>query len=681
MAENPDVQGVPEPETPQPEGEEKALKKTFAEIREEARHEVLSSVDREKYEELEPEEREFVDHVCLFEQKSQKVSREHHKVKLREILLCRDVAQAYCPGKDTIGQYSEGKRILKNSETGSDSVKFVLARKVCSMLDKICTVYQSNPATFVRADMHKMETDLLNYISRLGRLIREPLGEARRVYSKLRERAGWNLPPTAFSMAEDCDVPQLFFNRYSSPSQLLLKDPKKPFRSDNTSPPLKLDFRIKNAVLIVAGENQFHLDKVRFDKVRETSAAKFIMAKSVQEGKDKITQNYKRNPYKLAEGFKIEDSISVQSIKENTFAFSFGYTLKNLPSSAARADSAELFMPELMKEENDIGCLGFSRFLYPPSAVDDPIEPEGWTRGNTRAYVLRSLFQDVGRGKIRLSMFPTRVNQLLCEHLEKQFEGIKKKIAEPFSQRIKKAEADLAAFRKEHGSPAEQERQARERIEQISAEVAEKVGQAFSMVEKVLQKTLAAERPEQKKDVLDKLRPRLVEKIASLRQDLERLRKNYDSLAEKKKTLDAQVAQALELERHLKENPGDAEARQQRDQLARSLVNGGQSAEAPAGLGDLVSGQRTAVVSNLEKIRKQFDQSRAFITNLKGIIGLAEEMDARETEIAGLREKIAAVVELRPKEIELEEAVSKITLEYEEQVGRIEEAIEVNRET
>ena len=290
---------TPGPESSEQAKEEKALKKTFGEIREEARMEVLSGVDREKYEKLEPDEQEFVNQVCLYEEKSQKVGRQHHKIKLREIMLCRDVAQAYCPGKDAVGQYSEAKRIIQNSETGSDSVKFVLSRKVCSMLDKIFNIYQSNPSSYVRADLHKAETDLLNYIGRLGRMIREPLNEAKRIYYKLKERAGWSLPAAAFGMAEDCDVPQLFFNRYSSPAQLLLKDPEKPFRSDNTNPPLKLDYRIKNAVLIVAGENQFHLDKSRFDKVRDTAAAKFIMAKSIQEGKDKISQAYKRNLYQL----------------------------------------------------------------------------------------------------------------------------------------------------------------------------------------------------------------------------------------------------------------------------------------------------------------------------------------------------------------------------------------------
>ena len=133
----------------------------------------------------------------------------------------------------------------------------------------------------------------------------------------------------AFGMAEDCDVPQLFFSRYSSPAQLLLKDPEKPFRSDNINPPLKLDFRIKNAVLIVAGENAFHLDKGRMDKVRETSAVKFIEAKSLQEGKDKINKGYRRKNYQLAEGLTLKDELSVDSIKEDAFRLFYNYTLKS----------------------------------------------------------------------------------------------------------------------------------------------------------------------------------------------------------------------------------------------------------------------------------------------------------------------------------------------------------------
>ncbi|HLA40608.1 MAG TPA: hypothetical protein VJ417_11455, partial [Candidatus Glassbacteria bacterium] len=123
----------------------KALKKTYLEFREEARRAILSSADREKFESLDPEDREFVDAACLFEFNSQQVNKTRRKVKLREILLCRDVAQAYCPNRDPAGQYSEGMRILKNSETGSETVKFVLARKVCSMLERIHNLYSSHP--------------------------------------------------------------------------------------------------------------------------------------------------------------------------------------------------------------------------------------------------------------------------------------------------------------------------------------------------------------------------------------------------------------------------------------------------------------------------------------------------------------------------------------------------------
>ena len=345
-----------------------------------------------------------------------------------------------------IGQYSEGKRILKNSETGSDSVKFVLARKVCSMMDKINTIYSSNAQSYVRGDLHRLETELLNYLNRLGRMIREPLSEARRVYSKLRERAGWNLPNTAFAIAEDCEVPQIFFNRYSSPAQLLLKDPKKPFRSDNVSPPLKLDFRIKNAVLIVAGENRFHLDRARFEKVKDSSAARHIAMSSLQAGKDKIADLYRKNPYHLVEWFTQQDEINVQTIKENSFGFFFSYTLKNLPSSASCADSAELFMLDLMKEENELGCFGFCRFIYPPAAVDDPPEAPAWSLSSTRALELRRLFHEISEKKVRLSMFPTRMNVLLTAHLDKQLGRLRENISGPFRERIVVAEERAAGF-------------------------------------------------------------------------------------------------------------------------------------------------------------------------------------------------------------------------------------------
>ena len=49
----------------------KALRKTFGEVREDARRDILSAADREKFEELDPDQREYVDQVCLFESKSQ----------------------------------------------------------------------------------------------------------------------------------------------------------------------------------------------------------------------------------------------------------------------------------------------------------------------------------------------------------------------------------------------------------------------------------------------------------------------------------------------------------------------------------------------------------------------------------------------------------------------------------
>jgi len=673
---------TPGPESLEQAKEEKALKKTFGEIREEARMEVLSGVDREKYEKLEPDEQEFVNQVCLYEEKSQKVGRTHHKIKLREIMLCRDVAQAYCPGKDAVGQYSEAKRIIQNSETGSDSVKFVLSRKVCSMLDKIFNIYQSNPSSYVRADLHKAETDLLNYIGRLGRMIREPLNEAKRIYYKLKERAGWSLPAAAFGMAEDCDVPQLFFNRYSSPAQLLLKDPEKPFRSDNNNPPLRLDYRIKNAVLIVAGENQFHLDKGRFDKVRDTAAAKFIMAKSIKEGKDKIAQAYKRDTYKLAEKFILEDDLTVESIKEEAFSFFYYYTLKNLPSTASRADAAELFFNEFMKAEEDIGCRGFSRYIYPPEAIEDPNEPVAWTKAGTRAYKLRKMFNNVAAGKIRLSMFPTRMNELVSEYLEEQFEALKKQIGEPFAQKIKKAETELEKFVKTHGSPLEQEQKDLEAIAKLEAEYKKSIDEAFSLIVKTLHKNLKADTSEKKKELLGLVKPKLIGEIEKKTQVLDDLRKKYEELIKRKNKLETQYAKAVELSKRLKDDSLDKEALEQEKQLIVSLAGqSGPEAVSPEAMVGRISERRKMVKSNLENIKNHFDHGVALKKTLKKLIALIEEADSRAGEISTLRKKQEENNQLRQEEQRLNDALKQVTHEYEEQVGRIDEAIEVNRES
>jgi hypothetical protein len=614
----------------------KAIKKTFEEIREEARREILSSADRDKYERLEPNEMDFVNKVCLYEEKSQKVARQHHKIKLREIMLCLDVAQAYCPSKDAVGQYSEAKRIMKNSETGGDSVKFVLGRKVCSMLDKICSIYQSNPPSYVRGDLHKAETDLLNYINRLGRMIREPLNEAKRIYNKLKERAGWDLPTVAFGMAEDCDVPQLFFNRYSSPAQLLLKDPDKPFRSDTLNPPLKLDFRIKNAVLIVAGENKFHLDKGRFDKVRETATAKFISAKSLQEGKDKIAKAYKRDNYELAEGLSLKDDLSVEAIKEDAFRMFYNYTLTSLPSTASRGDVAELFIFQLMKEENDIECKGFCRYLYPPEAVEDPSEPAAWTKKGTEAYKLRKVFQKVANGKIRLSMFPTQMNNLMSEYLENQLNKLKEQVADKFKTKIRKAETDLKRFIEANGSPLEQEQKNLETIEKLEAERGESIDKAFSLITTALHKNLKADTIEKKKELLGLIKPKLVEQLDNKTQNMESLKKKYQALSLRIKNLDAGSAEAAELNKKLKEN--------------------------------------------METIKKHFDHSVAQKNSLKKMISMIENADSQAEEISLLRNKKDENPQLCQEEKNLQEALKQATLEYEEAVAGIEEAIEVNRE-
>ncbi|MEA2062202.1 MAG: hypothetical protein U9P14_00765 [Gemmatimonadota bacterium] len=684
MNDNQDISPDSSAESPEAATDGKVIKKTFEEIREEARREILSSVDRDKFEHLEPDEREFIDQVCLFEMNSQKVARQHKKIKLREIMLCRDVAQAYCPGKDLMGQYSEGKRILKNSETGSDSVKFVLARKVCSMLDKISNIYQSNAASFVRADLHKLETDLLNYIYRLGRMIREPLNEAKRVYTKLKDRAGWSLPPQAFDMVEDCDVPQLFFNRYSSRAQLLLKDPEKPFRSDNNSPPLKLDFRIKNAVLIVSGENQFHLDKGRHDRVRETSAAKFISAKSLQEGKGNITKAYERDLHKLENRLSLTDDLSVESIKENAFAFFYNYTLKNLPSTASCADTAELFIQELMKEENDIGCLGFCLNIYPPEAVQDESEPGSWQLEQTGAYKLRKVFNDVATGKIRLSVFPTRMNQLLSEYLEGELLELKRQIDMSFSGRVRGAKLKLKKLLMAQGSPLEQEQQDLEEIEKITAEAGNSGKEAFSLMGEILKNPPGAKTLEQKKEVLGRMTPKMIEEVDKNRHAVEELGKKYEWLMNRKKSLDAKAGVALKLSKRLSDNSSDEQALEMEKKLIVSLTGGkegGTQTISTDAVVELVGKRQGTVKEAMEKIKKQFDQRSALQDKMKKVISLTEDMDSRQGEIARLREKLEAGGELRRQEETLREELKQVNLEYGEKLGPIEEAIEVNRET
>ncbi len=660
----------------------KALKKTFEEIREEARRGVLSSADREKLDSMEPDEREFIDQVCLYEFKSQKVSRQQHKVKLREIMLCRDIAQAYCPSRDAVGQYSEGKRILSNSETGSDSVKFVLARKVCGMLDKINMIYQSNPGSYVRADLHRAETDLLNYINRLGRMIRDPLSEARRVYSKLRERAGWNLPNAAFAMAEDCDVPQIFFNRYSSPGQLLLKDPKKPFRSDNVTPPLKLDFRIKNAVLIVAGENRFHLDHSRFDKVKDTAAARHIMLSSLQAGKDKIAELYRKNPFALGDGFTPEDEINVQSIKENVFGFFFSYTLKSLPSTASRADTAELFVQELMREENDLGCKGFCRFLYPPAAVEDPVEPELWSKSSTRALALRRIFSDIQERKIRLSMFPTRMTKLLTECLGIQLEALRKRAAAPYEEKIAKQEWELRQFTELNGNPIARQIEQQERLQQIDSDCARVIGEAFDLVAELLKKELKAEGCAQKLDVLERVQPRLEEKAAELRGMLEKLRSSFEALVERKKTLSEWLVQAIDIANRTKSGGnGDLAERFRRLAEAFGTAEGRPFEGDTDSLARQISELRVRVIASQERIKGQFDQVRAFLEQLKKALGMISQVGGLNAERTRIQESLATEAGLREQEGALRDALGRLTVEFEERLGKIEEAIEVNQET
>ncbi|HUU29736.1 MAG TPA: hypothetical protein VM123_18180 [archaeon] len=664
--------------------EDKALRKTYLEFREEARHAILSSHDREKYESLEPEEREFVDAACLYEFKSQKVAQQKRKVKLRDILLCRDVAQAYCSGKDLVGQYSEGMRILKNSETGSDTVKFVLGRRICSMLEKVNNLYSQHPRTFVNADLHKAETDLLNYINRLGRLIRDPLKEAKRIYVKLKERAGWEIPATAFAIEEDCDVPQLFFNRYADPAQLLLKDPNKPFRSDTMSPPLRLDFRIKNAVLIMAGENRFHLDKKRFMKVENTAAARAIMAKGVEEMRRRITDSYKKNVNELADKLSPEDDIGVRSIKEGAFTFFYGYTLKNLPNTAARADSTELFVIQLMEEENSIGCRGFCRYAYPPEAVSDDSNPNLWHPGITRAYKLRHIFNDIGTGKERLSMFATRMNQLLTEYLDGQLQTMGEQVAAPFKAKIIQAEARLQAFLRSHRAELESAEQASQRIESLEKEHSQIMDDFLAKVNLSFGKSLKADSDQQKEELIERILPRLKEETSVRDQAIDKLQKQYQALVTRCKNLAAQQQKIDSLIEKARQNPGDTGLKELEQQLIASLAS--LQAEKKelltlASLHSLVIEQLRRYRTSLEWIKQQYAKVNKVLKPLKELVALIETADAREDEILRLKEQLGAAEALYREKQALLANIEQLTNERDETTSRIEDEIEVNRET
>lgn len=662
----------------------KAIKKTFLEIREEARRAILSGHDREKFETMEPDEQDFVNAACLYEFNSQKVKRTKRKVKLREIMLCRDVAAAYCSGKDLTGQYGEGKRILKNTEAGSETVRFVLARKICSMLEKIYNLYSSHPRSYVSADLHRAETGLLNYTSRLGKIIRDPLNSAKRIYLQLKERTGWEIPSSAFGNAEGCDVPLLFFNRYSDPNQLLLKDPLKPFRSDNLEPPLKLDYRIKNAVLIMAGENRFYLDKKKFATVKDSATARAIMLKGLEEAREKIGEAYRMDTYELIDKLSAEDEINVPSIKELAFQFFYGYTLTNLPNTAARVDAAELFIQKLMEQENDIGCRGFTKYVFPPGAVRDDTNQDYWSPDYTEAYKLRCVFNEIGTGKARLSMFATKMNELLTEYLDGQLKAIKERLEAPFRHKIAAGEKRLQEFVKAHGSDLDQNDEISGKREQLEQKHEKLIDETLSLIESTFKKTMKAASSQGKMDLIQRLMPR-IEKEAEKRDEIAgKLKERYQALAHKNNSLTGDVKKIDGLLEQARHNPKDAALKKTESELFASYSKPSPDEKPPETLRDLrnlVINQVKKVRAALDKIKEQHTAAIRIEKSLKEIILKIQETENQAAEIAPIQQQHEEIQTLLKQKQSLVAEIDQIKTERDECISRIEDAIEANQES
>jgi len=661
----------------------KAIKKTYLEIREESRRAILSGHDREKFETMEPDEQDFVNAACLYEFNSQRVKQTKHKVKLREIMLCRDVASAYCASRDLTGQYSEGKRILKNTEAGSETVKFVLARRVCSMLEKINNLYSAHPRSYVSADVHRVETELLNYTSRLGKIIRDPLNAARRIYSQLKERTGWDIPSSAFGNAEGCDVPQLFFKRYSDPNQLLLKDPLKPFRSDNLDPPLKLDYRIKNAVLIMAGENRFHLDKKRFDTVKDSATAKAIMLKGLEDARAKIGEAYRMDTYQLADQLSPEDEINVPSVKEAAFQFFYGYTLTNLPNTAARLDAAELFVQKLMEEENDIGCRGFNKYIFPPGAIRDDSNPDYWSAEYTEAYKLRCIFNEIGTGQARLSMFATQMNELLTEYLDGQLKRIKERLEAPFKRKIVQAEKRLHEFLETDGKALEKSDGISEKLEELAQKRRELIDESLSIIQDMFKKSLKADSEQGKMELVQRLAPKLKEEAAKKDVIIGKLKERYQALAAKNNSLAGKVKKIDSLVEQAKQNPADPAIKEAERELLASNSHVGQDEQPPRTLPELrklVVAQVKKVRDALEKIKAQHTAALRVANALKELISKIEEAEKLAEQFTPLQQENQEIQTLLEKKQSLTEEIDQIKSERDETISRIEDAIEANQE-
>lgn len=683
-SENVDLQenGAAESGEVGPDG--KALKKTYLEIREEARRAILPAHDREKYETMDPDDREFLDAACLFEFNQQQVQKTRRKIKLRDIMLCRDVAQAYCPNRDATGQYSEGKRILKNSEGGNETVRFVLSRKICSMLERIYNLYSSHPRNYVSGDLHRTETELLNYIGRLGKIIRDPLKEARKIYVQLKERTGWEIAPTAFGTAEGCDVPQLFFNRYSDPNQLLLKDPMKPFRSDNLEPPLNLDYRIKNAVLIMAGENRFFVDRKKFAAVRDTATARAIALKSLTEARNKIRDDYEKNTHELAERLDVDTDFNVRSVKEAAFTFFYGYTLQHLPNTAARADAAELMVQQLMAEENDIGCSGFTRWIFPPEAVNDDPDPANWMEAVTHAYRLRKIFHGIGTGEVRLAMFATRCNELVTEYLHGELNRIASEIADPFDSKLRQLERNKELFDREHGDELRELEEAEKRLDELKKERDELVVEAFGLVNEIFSRPLPANTPGEKLSELERVGAKLEEETGRRSELADSLKRKYQGLVSRNNELIGEVKNIDSLRQKRQQNPDDPALQQEAAELivrVSLLVRAEQAAQSLAGLRKQAVDRLAKIRAGLDKLKAQHSSAVTLKNKLNRIMECiasvrelgaeADQLDSRRRELESLPERLA----------EIERQIDSVSSEREDTVGRIEEMIEVNQET
>ena len=670
--------------TEEEQADGKALKKTFQEFREEARRAILSSHDRENYETLEPEEREFVDAACLYEFQSQQVTRTKRKVKLREMLLCRDVALAYGGGKDAAGQYSEGRRILKNSESGSETVKYVLARKVCSMLERIHNIYSSHARSYVSADLHRAESALLNYSGRLGKIIHDPLAEARKIYLKLKERIGWEIPPTAFGKAEGCDVPQLFFNRYSDTNQLLLKDPLKPFRSDTLNPPLVLDFRIKNAVLVMAGENRFYLDRKKYSNLKDSATVRAIALKDLAEVRRRISEAYDKNTFDLAAGLGGTEEINIQSIKEAAFSFFYGYTLTDLSKTAARADAAELFVLGLMEAENDIGCPGFCRRLFPPEAVNDDDNPEHWTSGSTKAFKLRDTFNQLATGKLRLAMFSTGLNRLLTEYLDEQLKALRESLAAPIDRQLSEAERRHDHFYNSHKEQLQKSGEVEEGLEQLQRQRSELTDKSLGLFNQLFGKSVSAGSAEEKWKLVERLLPKLQEEAVTCEKRISEVKERYKSLVESHNNLTGRVKKIDGLAGKSGE-PGYQQAllevQQELFALFSDLSPELKHPDTPAGMRTLAVEQSNRIRQAIEKLKERHASVASVQKSLQEIIQLIRQAAELNVRIEPLKKQHEVLSALYLEKQALVDKIDQIKVERDECLSRIEDLIEANLET